>query len=83
MTVILSDRTMREQIEQGRIRIEPLADGAIQPSSIDLRLGPVAYRVRASFLPGRHATVEQRLADLAMHKMDITEGGVLERGHAA
>lgn len=39
MTVILSDRTMREQIEQGRIRVEPLAEGAIQPSSIDLRLG--------------------------------------------
>ena len=37
--MILSDRTMREQIEQGRIRIEPLAEGAIQPSSIDLRLG--------------------------------------------
>ena len=39
MTVILSDRTMREQIELGRIRVEPLADDAIQPSSIDLRLG--------------------------------------------
>jgi dCTP deaminase len=39
MTVILSDRTIREQISQGRIRIEPLAEGAIQPSSIDLRLG--------------------------------------------
>jgi len=39
LTVILSDRTMREQIEQGRIRVEPLAEGAIQPSSIDLRLG--------------------------------------------
>jgi dCTP deaminase len=39
MTVILSDRTMREQIEQGRIRVEPLAEGAIQPSSIDLCLG--------------------------------------------
>jgi len=39
LIVILSDRTMREQIEQGRIRIEPLATGAIQPSSIDLRLG--------------------------------------------
>src|SRR5215212_5119339 len=30
---------MREQIEQGRIRVEPLAEDAIQPSSIDLRLG--------------------------------------------
>ena len=37
--MILSDRTMREQIDRGRIRVEPLAEGAIQPSSIDLRLG--------------------------------------------
>jgi len=37
--VFLSDRTMREEIERGRIRIEPLAKDAIQPSSIDLRLG--------------------------------------------
>jgi dCTP deaminase len=37
--VFLSDRTMRDEIERGRIRVEPLAEGAIQPSSIDLRLG--------------------------------------------
>lgn len=37
--VILSDRSMREQIESGRIRIDPLGENAIQPSSIDLRLG--------------------------------------------
>jgi dCTP deaminase len=37
--VILSDHTMREELARGRIRVEPLADGAIQPSSIDLRLG--------------------------------------------
>ena len=37
--MFLSDRTMREEIERGRIRIEPLAKDAIQPSSIDLRLG--------------------------------------------
>jgi dCTP deaminase len=37
--VILSDRTMREELSRGRIRVEPLAEGAIQPSSIDLRLG--------------------------------------------
>jgi len=36
--VILSDRTMREEIERGRIRVEPLAEDAIQPSSIDLRM---------------------------------------------
>ena len=60
--------------------LEPVRDEQIQPASLDLRLGSVAYRVRASFLPGRHATVKQRLEDLAMHEMDITNGGVLERG---
>ena len=36
--------------------------------------------MRASFLPGKDATVEQRLEELAMHKMDISNGAVLERG---
>jgi dCTP deaminase len=59
---------------------EPFADGQFQPASLDLRLGPIAYRVRASFLPGKSTSVRQRLEDLAMHAMDITNGGVLERG---
>jgi dCTP deaminase len=59
---------------------DEIQDNQFQPASLDLRLGSVAYRVRASFLPGKDATVEQRLDDLAMHKMDITNGGVLERG---
>ena len=59
---------------------EPIQDDQYQPASLDLRLGPVAYRVRASFLPGKDATVQQKLADLAMHEMDISSGGVLERG---
>jgi dCTP deaminase len=36
--MILSDRTIRDEIATGRIGIEPLADGAVQPSSVDLRL---------------------------------------------
>ncbi len=36
--MILSDRTIREQITAGRICIQPLDEGAIQPSSVDLRL---------------------------------------------
>lgn len=59
---------------------DPIRDDQFQPASLDLRLGSVAYRVRASFLPGRNATVRQKLDDLAMHAMDITGGGVLERG---
>jgi len=37
-------------------------------------------RVRASFLPGRNSTVQEKLEQFAMHKMDIANGGVLERG---
>ncbi|MCY3785781.1 MAG: dCTP deaminase [bacterium] len=36
--MILSDRSIREQIALGRVAIEPLADDAVQPSSVDLRL---------------------------------------------
>jgi dCTP deaminase len=60
--------------------VEEIQEDQFQPASLDLRLGAVAYRVRASFLPGKDATVKQRLDDLAMHEMDITNGGVLERG---
>jgi dCTP deaminase len=35
---VLSDRTIKEQLVAGRIRIEPLDEGAIQPASVDLRL---------------------------------------------
>jgi dCTP deaminase len=59
---------------------EPFASGQIQPASIDLRLGPVAYRVRASFLPGANATVADRLKTVFMHEIDLTEGAVLETG---
>ena len=60
--------------------LEPIQDDQYQPASLDLRLGSVAYRVRASFLPGKEATVKNKLEDLAMHEMDITKGAVLERG---
>jgi dCTP deaminase len=57
----------------------PISDDQFQPASLDLRLGAVAYRVRASFLPGKQ-TVREKLNEFAMHEMDITNGGVLERG---
>lgn len=36
--MILSDRTLREQLEAGRIVVEPLDESLIQPSSIDVRI---------------------------------------------
>lgn len=56
-----------------------ILDAQIQPSSIDLRLGTVAYRIRASFLPGA-STVKDKLTDLAVHEVDLTRGAVLETG---
>ena len=81
-TGILPSQELERQVRVTReiIAVEPIEDNQYQPASLDLRLGPVAYRVRASFLPGKDATVEQRLEDLAMHRMDISDGGVLERG---
>ncbi|HZZ34420.1 MAG TPA: 2'-deoxycytidine 5'-triphosphate deaminase [Caulobacteraceae bacterium] len=52
----------------------------VQPASLDLRLGERAWRVRASFLPRVGAEVLDRLKDVAMHQLDLTEGAVLERG---
>jgi len=52
----------------------------IQPASLDLRLGPVAYRVRASFLPGPGSTVAERIEQLKLHTISLESGAVLERG---
>lgn len=81
-TGILPSHELERQVRVTKeiFALEPIEENQFQPASIDLRLGPVAYRVRASFLPGKDATIEQRLEELAMHKMDISSGGVLERG---
>ncbi|MGH7025237.1 MAG: 2'-deoxycytidine 5'-triphosphate deaminase [Caulobacteraceae bacterium] len=52
----------------------------VQPASLDLRLGARAWRVRASFLPRAGGTVAERVAELAMHQLDLSGGAVLERG---
>lgn len=58
----------------------PFGPKQVQPASLDLRLGDVAYRVRASFLPGPGVTVADRLDQLGLHKIDLTGGAVLETG---
>jgi dCTP deaminase len=52
----------------------------IQPASLDLRLGEVAYRVRASFLPGPRSTVAERIDELKLHEIALGDGAVLETG---
>ncbi len=78
---VLPSQALTQLIRRGEIKArEPISDDQIQPASLDLRLGPRAYRVRASFLPGKRSTVTQRLHSLAMHEIDITHGAVLEKG---
>lgn len=77
---VIPSQGIEAMLAAGMIRTDiPPLPGQVQPASLDLRLGAVAYRVRASFLPGR-ASMDQRLADLGMHKIDLEGGAVLEKG---
>jgi len=79
-TGIVPSQELRAMVLRKEIfALEPIADDQFQPASLDLRLGPTAYRVRASFLPGK-GSVKAKLDEFAMHAMDITSGGVLEKG---
>ena len=77
---ILPDRMIAALAAAGGIL--PSADfvpGQIQPASLDLRLGEIAYRVRASFLPGS-TTVARRIDELKLHEFALSDGAVLETG---
>jgi dCTP deaminase len=78
---ILPDRMIAELARDGSIiAVRDFAADQIQPASLDLRLGNVAYRVRASFLPGPHGAVSRRIADLKLHEISLSNGAVLETG---
>jgi len=53
-----------------------IPDENVQPASLDLRLGEVAYRIRCSFLPGRQS-VEQRVKDYIIDELDLRKDGVV------
>ena len=81
-TGILPSHVLRRLIRAHRevVAAEEFDPAQIQPASIDLRLGPIAWRVRASFLPGPNATVLDKLPNVLMHEVDLTKGAVLETG---
>ena len=78
---VLSSQEILELIHKNVINSENgIEKDLIQPASIDLRLGIKAWRVPASFLPGKGNKVSSRLKDLAMHEFSLIDGAVLECG---
>ena len=81
---ILPQQAIQTLFESGSIRAPLMGkDGhpdQIQPASLDLRLGYKAYRLRASFLPGKKRKIVECLEDVRMHEVDLTHGAVLETG---
>ena len=78
---ILPDRMIATLVKIGAIiPAAALDEDQIQPASIDLRLGEIAYRVRASFLPGPDSTVAERIDELKLHEIALGDGAVLETG---
>jgi dCTP deaminase len=84
---VLPDHALRAAVRDGWITATTaLADVQFQPSSLDLRLGPVAYQLRASFLPYREP-VQSRLrqndftdVDLVIDELSLASGVTFQRG---
>ncbi|HEV8475027.1 MAG TPA: 2'-deoxycytidine 5'-triphosphate deaminase [Methylomirabilota bacterium] len=82
---VLTDRDLRAAAREGWIAAAtPFADEQFQPASLDLRLGPVAYQLRASFLPYRES-VRERLEsssnnDIVIDRVALEGGATLQRG---
>ena len=78
---VIPNQLISTMVDQGQIiTSQKLQKDQIQPASLDLRLGTIAYRVRASFLAGNSSTVADRLTSFEMHQIDLTKGAVLEKG---
>ena len=78
---ILPDHDIHAMLAAGAITHDTDLDkDQIQPASLDLRLGQTAYRIKASFLPGKGHTVADRLDEVVLHKMALNNGAVLETG---
>jgi dCTP deaminase len=83
---LLPSQGIEELIRLGQITASsPIGDEQIQPASLDLRLGPAGYRVRASFLPNNRSTVAAKLAEMEANQeaflLDLTRPTILEREH--
>jgi dCTP deaminase len=87
--MVLSDRTIRRLLEEGRIGIEPYAEELLQPSSVDVRVDRLFRVFRNSRYP--FIDVKQEMEDLTelvevdgeepfiLHPGEFVLGSTLER----
>jgi dCTP deaminase len=75
---VLPAQHLHQAIDAGVLDAGPfkIPTENVQPASLDLRLGEVAYRIRCSFLPDRHS-VEQKMKDYILGELDLHKEGVL------
>ena len=74
---ILPEQFIRAFLRDGVILAASAFEPAqVQPASLDLRLGSVAYRVRASFLPGIEARVLDRLQYMDAYPCPASAGSL-------
>jgi len=86
---VLSCQMIRKAVQKKQVFSKTLAieDCQVQPASLDLRLGSKAYRLVSSFLPENRDVMDKLYtqdvygSDLVMYETDISEGGILEKGH--
>jgi dCTP deaminase len=88
-TVVLSDRTIRRLLKEGRIGIEPYEEDLLQPSSVDVRVDRLFRVFRNSRYP--YIDVKQPMDDLTelvevseddafiLHPGEFVLGSTLER----
>jgi dCTP deaminase len=80
-TGVLPSQAIEKMVAAGQIRARtPIQADQIQPSSLDLRLGAEAWRVRASFLASGSSTISSKLEQYRLHTLDLTRTAVLEKG---
>lgn len=78
---ILPAQEIRHLIKNGKIRSRAeISANQIQPASIDLRLGDVAYRVRASFLPSKKFLIYPKIRELQLEEIDLSRAALLRPG---
>jgi dCTP deaminase len=77
---VLPRQRLAELVAAGAIQSDqPDLTSHLQPASVDLTLGDVAYRLRCSFLPGNEP-VREKLHRYEMGQVDLSgDGAVLEQ----